>query len=113
MIIPEDLDFAGAAEGIVFIRQPQVRFSWNKWQFALENPETVVTSPITAEPEPLKAAAAWLKLLESAELDDLRAKGWVIEVDARAGLAALASLDDLGARLGVIATHRHPGKRAG
>jgi hypothetical protein len=41
--LPEDLDFAGAAEGIVFIRQPQVRYTWNKWQFAVENPETVVT----------------------------------------------------------------------
>jgi predicted porin len=43
VLIPEDLDFAGAAEGIVFIRQPQIRYSWNKWQFAIENPETVVT----------------------------------------------------------------------
>ena len=43
VLIPEDLDFAGAAEGIVFIRQPQIRFTWNKWQFAVENPETVVS----------------------------------------------------------------------
>jgi len=29
VIIPDDLDFAGAAEGIVFNRQPQVRYSTN------------------------------------------------------------------------------------
>jgi DcaP outer membrane protein len=43
VIIPDDLDFAGAAEGIVFNRQPQVRYSTNNWHFALELPETTIT----------------------------------------------------------------------
>ncbi len=42
-IIPDDLDFAGAAEGIVFNRQPQIRYTWGNWQFAIENPETTFT----------------------------------------------------------------------
>lgn len=43
LIIPEDLDFAGAAEGIVFNRQPQVRITFGTWQFSLENPESFLT----------------------------------------------------------------------
>ena len=41
--LPDDLDFAGAAEGIVFNRQPMVRFTTGNWQFALENPESTAT----------------------------------------------------------------------
>lgn len=43
VIIPDDLDFTGAAEGIVFARQPQIRYTHGPWKFALENPETIVT----------------------------------------------------------------------
>lgn len=39
--LPDDLDFMGAAEGVVFNRQPQLRYSTkNGWQFSLENPST-------------------------------------------------------------------------
>ena len=43
IVLPEDLDFAGAAEGIVFGRQPQVRFTHGPWKVSVENPETVLT----------------------------------------------------------------------
>lgn len=43
LIIPEDLDFAGAAEGIVFNRQPQIKLTLGTWQFSLENPEAFLT----------------------------------------------------------------------
>jgi hypothetical protein len=43
LVIPDDLDFTGAAEGIVFTRQPQIRYTHKQWQFSLENPETIVT----------------------------------------------------------------------
>jgi hypothetical protein len=43
VILPDDLDFAGAAEGVVFGRQPQVRYRRGPWQISLENPETVLT----------------------------------------------------------------------
>ncbi len=43
VIIPDDLDFSGAAEGIVFNRQPQLRYTFKNWQFAIENPETTIT----------------------------------------------------------------------
>jgi hypothetical protein len=39
----EDLDFAGTAEGIVFNRQPQVRFTRGGFQAALESSETTLT----------------------------------------------------------------------
>ncbi len=42
VVVPDDLDFAGAAEGLVFNRQPQIRFTQNNWQFSLENPETTL-----------------------------------------------------------------------
>ena len=38
--IPDDLDFAGAAEGIVIVRQPQFRYKAGSWAFSIENPET-------------------------------------------------------------------------
>lgn len=43
VIIPDDLDFSGAAEGIVFNRQPQVRYTAGNWQFSLEVPESTIT----------------------------------------------------------------------
>jgi hypothetical protein len=44
IVLPEDLDLAGAAEGIVFGRQPQVRVRWGGWQFAAENSQTTLTT---------------------------------------------------------------------
>lgn len=43
VILPDDLDFSGAAEGIVFNRQPQIRYTTKNWQFSLEVPESTVT----------------------------------------------------------------------
>jgi hypothetical protein len=43
IVLPEDLDFAGASEGIVFGRQPQIRWSPGPWRISLENPETTVS----------------------------------------------------------------------
>jgi hypothetical protein len=44
VIIPDDLDFAGALEGLVFVRQPQIRYKAGSWMFAIENPESLVFS---------------------------------------------------------------------
>lgn len=43
VVIPEDMDFAGAAEGVVFIRQPQIKAKFGSWAFSIENQETTVT----------------------------------------------------------------------
>jgi hypothetical protein len=41
VIIPDELDFVGASEGVSFNRQPQLRYSTKSgWQFSLENPST-------------------------------------------------------------------------
>jgi len=40
--LPEDLDFAGAADGIIFNRQPLIRYTMGDWQFAVENAETTL-----------------------------------------------------------------------
>jgi hypothetical protein len=40
VILPDELDFIGAPEGVVFTRQPQFRVTLGDWQFALENPQT-------------------------------------------------------------------------
>ena len=41
--LPESVDFLAAPDGIVFERQPMVRYTAGAWQFAIENPETTVT----------------------------------------------------------------------
>ncbi|MES9865079.1 MAG: DcaP family trimeric outer membrane transporter [Candidatus Thiodiazotropha sp. LLP2] len=38
--LPDALDFLGAPEGTVFVRQPMIRYSLGGMQIALENPET-------------------------------------------------------------------------
>lgn len=43
VVIPDDLDFSGAPEGLVFIRQPQFRITLDTWSFSVENQETTVT----------------------------------------------------------------------
>ncbi|WP_194756959.1 DcaP family trimeric outer membrane transporter [Aliidiomarina indica] len=43
-IIPESPDFIGNPDGIVFNRQPQIRYTTaNGWSFSVEAPETTVT----------------------------------------------------------------------
>ena len=41
--IPESASFLVASDGMIFDRQPQIRYSNGNWQFALENPDTTVT----------------------------------------------------------------------
>ena len=42
LYLPEDLDFTGAADGIIFNRQPMIRYTAGNWQFAVENAETTL-----------------------------------------------------------------------
>ncbi|MET3835276.1 cob(I)alamin adenosyltransferase [Brevundimonas sp. UYEF29] len=42
-VLPESADFIGAAEGTVFARQVQVRYTRGPFSVAVENPETTVT----------------------------------------------------------------------
>ncbi len=41
--LPDNLDFIGPTEGVVFERQAQIRYSRGPWRFALEQPETEIT----------------------------------------------------------------------
>lgn len=41
--LPENLDFVGPAESALFGRQPMIRYTSGKWQFAAENPESTIT----------------------------------------------------------------------
>ncbi len=38
--IPESVSFLILSDGMVFVRQPQIRYTHGNWQFALENPNT-------------------------------------------------------------------------
>lgn len=40
---PENLDFVGPADGSLFGRQVQVRYTSGNWMFSVENPETTIT----------------------------------------------------------------------
>ncbi|WP_404342813.1 DcaP family trimeric outer membrane transporter [Pseudoalteromonas mariniglutinosa] len=42
--LPETLDFIGPAEGTVFVRQAQARYSTGNWSFSIENPESTITT---------------------------------------------------------------------
>ena len=42
--LPDNLEFIGPTEGTVFNRQPMVRYSRGDFQFALEQPETLITT---------------------------------------------------------------------
>jgi hypothetical protein len=41
--IPESASFLVLSDGMVFIRQPQARFTSGNWQFAVENPNATIT----------------------------------------------------------------------
>ncbi|WP_299796729.1 DcaP family trimeric outer membrane transporter [uncultured Shewanella sp.] len=43
---PESLDFTGAPEGLVFARNPQLRYTHGNWQFSLENPNSNFTNAV-------------------------------------------------------------------
>jgi len=40
---PENLDFVGPADGSLFGRQAQIRYTTGNWMFAVENPESTIT----------------------------------------------------------------------
>jgi hypothetical protein len=42
-VLPDEIDFTGAMDGLVFIRQPQLRYKMGNWWFSIENPETTFT----------------------------------------------------------------------
>lgn len=42
VVVPDEIDFSGALDGLVFVRQPQIRYKHKNWWFALENPESTV-----------------------------------------------------------------------
>jgi hypothetical protein len=41
--LPESVDFIGNTDAGIFVRQPQIRYTYENWQFSIENPETTVT----------------------------------------------------------------------
>lgn len=41
--LAESVDFLAASEGVIFARQPIVRYSRGPWQVSLENPETTIS----------------------------------------------------------------------
>ncbi|MDH5472476.1 MAG: DcaP family trimeric outer membrane transporter [Gammaproteobacteria bacterium] len=46
--LPASVDFLGASEGTVFIRQAQVRYTSGDMQIALENPQSAISNATTA-----------------------------------------------------------------
>ena len=58
VVVPDEIDFSGAMDGLVFNRQPQIRYKAGTWWFSLENPETTITTyqgsaPMVTESEVL------------------------------------------------------------
>ncbi|NJD32154.1 MAG: hypothetical protein FIB04_09735 [Gammaproteobacteria bacterium] len=42
-VLPETADFIGGTDGTIFIRQPQVRYTYGGFSIAAENPQTTIT----------------------------------------------------------------------
>jgi len=42
--LPETVDFIGNTDAGIFVRQPQIRYTRDNWQFSIENPETTVNT---------------------------------------------------------------------
>ena len=42
--LPETVDFIGNTDAGIFVRQPQIRYTYENWQFSIENPETTVNT---------------------------------------------------------------------
>jgi hypothetical protein len=47
VLVPDELDFIGSPEGVVFCRQPQVRVTLGSWQVSLENPYVTYNADTT------------------------------------------------------------------
>jgi len=62
LYLPEDLDFAGAADGIIFNRQPMIRYTTGNWQFAVENAETTL-DPYEGGPRDVSGSAFFPDLI--------------------------------------------------
>lgn len=41
--LPDTVDFVGATDGTVFVRQAQLRYTKGPWSFSAENPQTTIT----------------------------------------------------------------------
>ncbi len=61
--LPEALDFVGPAEGTVFVRQSQIKYTTGAWSFSLENPESTITT-----------AGGGLAVTDDASLPDFTAR---------------------------------------
>jgi len=74
-VFPDTIDFIGPTEGTIFVRQPQVRFTYGGLQLALETPETTVY--------PFRGAAA-------AKTDDNFLPDFVARYNLKAGFGDFA-----------------------
>ncbi|WP_417671255.1 DcaP family trimeric outer membrane transporter [Pseudoalteromonas tetraodonis] len=70
--LPEALDFIGPAEGTVFVRQTQVKYTTGAWSFSLENPESTITTFDHSKIEGKKAGV--MVATDDASLPDFTAR---------------------------------------
>ena len=48
--LPDSVDFVGPTDGVIFVRQAQLRYTSGPWSFSLENPQTTVTPYLSGGP---------------------------------------------------------------
>ncbi len=77
--LPEAVDFIGPTDGVIFIRQPQVRYTTGGFSFAVENPQTTVTQCATFDVAPLNPNDCAVLSSSSISSDD----GWVPDLIGR------------------------------
>ncbi|TMO24854.1 DcaP family trimeric outer membrane transporter [Pseudoalteromonas sp. S4741] len=69
--LPEALDFVGPAEGTVFVRQSQIKYTTGAWSFSLENPESTITK-LTTNDQGIKSPL--MTVTDDASLPDFTAR---------------------------------------
>ncbi|RKZ61399.1 MAG: porin [Gammaproteobacteria bacterium] len=89
--LPQAVDFLGSPEGIVFIRQPQVRYTAGDFQVALENPESFVSGSTDRDVGSVPDVAANYKF--KGDWGHVRLNGLVRQITVDEGTGA-AKIDE-------------------
>jgi hypothetical protein len=98
-VLPDTVDFVGASESTIFVRQAQVRYTVGNFAIALENPETTVTQfdtggRIDADDNDLPDLAA--RYIIKTGFGDFWAAGLLRQLKVQEGTAAGFDDDDVG-----------------
>jgi len=77
--LPDAVDFVGATDGTIFVRQAQLRYTKGAWSVSAENPQTTATRYQNLSPDPLDPSKARFNTGDNA-VPDITAR-WLTKGD--------------------------------